>query len=192
MLRTLFAVVETTFPTALRTGSGNISVSPIKRSANDSSGSYSNKDHFLRLVFGFMFTNIKHANTYIIIVIRLAISSRLQRDAQISGILQINQYIYLLCDDKQMLVRVGYGVLLQQLREHDKRSKRTCTLTHAQMEAHGEVLTTATVRLSGVSSLLPPNEDIPLSFSMNSMSGSESIKSSILTSLSVSTFAALF
>lgn len=35
---------------------------------------------------------------------------------------------------------------------------------------------TMTARLSGVSSLLPPNDDIPLSFSMNSISGSESIK----------------
>lgn len=35
---------------------------------------------------------------------------------------------------------------------------------------------TMTGRLSGVSSLLPPNDDIPLSFSMNSISGSESIK----------------
>lgn len=65
--------------------------------------------------------------------------------------------------------------------------------TQTDGKTHGlQLLTTATVRRSGVSSLLPPNEDIPLSFSMNSMSGSESIKSSILTSLSVSTFAALF
>lgn len=52
------------------------------------------------------------------------------------------------------------------------------------------LLTAATARRSGVSSLLPPNDDIPLSFSMNSISGSESIKSSIFT-VSVSTFAAL-
>lgn len=72
--------------------------------------------------------------------------------------------------------------LILQLREHDK----TC-LSFARFST----LTIATVRRSGVSSLLPPNEDIPLSFSMNSMSGSESIKSSIFT-VSVSTFAALF
>lgn len=70
------------------------------------------------------------------------------------------------------------------------------TNTQTDGKTHGLLLllllTTATVRRSGVSSLLPPNEDIPLSFSMNSMSGSESIKSSILTSLSVSTFAALY
>lgn len=41
-------------------------------------------------------------------------------------------------------------------------------------------------RRSGVSSLLPPNDDIPLSFSMISISGSESIKSSTFTE---STFA---
>lgn len=35
---------------------------------------------------------------------------------------------------------------------------------------------TIIARRSGVSSLLPPNDDIPLSFSMISKSGSESIK----------------
>jgi len=86
------------------------------------------------------------------------------------------------------------GLIDRQLREHDKKSRGLGATWFSagwgsQRGATTFLLTAATARRSGVSSLLPPNDDMPLSFSMNSISGSESIKSSIFT-VSVSTFAA--